>query len=140
MIVNAHFNELTPLRLLAWPLRVVAGNFVSGCMPELHHMNVFVIASQPQSCINLANLHTLTLNILQFEGLHNQERLEVHDASNLTVCFLYLKHASSETSNLTLLMNNANVQFRTEGIDAVATPLTNVDWDKFDLRIFHELP
>ena len=136
-ILNAQLNALTHLKLSPGPVRMPADSTLSCFMPSLRHMNVFVNAPHAQSLIDLASLHTLTLNVLCFPepGLHYRDPLEISASCHL--CFLCLRCPADK--GMTLLVNKACVQYRTEGIHVVATPLTNLHGEQSDLLMFHEL-
>ena len=95
-------------------------------MPKLQNVNVIVTPSQAQYFLNLASLRTLTLNIIGFSK-HDPFLLELCASSQLRI----LKIVSIYTTkNMTLLVNNTNVQYSTVGIHTVATTLaSNVDLD-----------
>lgn len=138
-IVNGQLNALTNLKLSLWPVRMPADNNLSRYMPKLRHMNVFVNAPHAQSLIDLASLHTLTLNVLWFPepGLNYRATLEVNSSSHLS--FLFLTTECPAKKGMTLLVNKANIRCCTQGVHAVATTVTSSgDESVWDWRSFHD--
>ena len=128
--VDAHFSALTSLRLSPWPISMPVGNALSDCMPKLQILNVVLTPPLAQSVVDLATLHTLTLNIVCFHLVH--EHCHVHVGA---LCHLrFLKVLSSTVNKITLHVSNANVQYHTEGIHAVTNPFAlplDLDDDRF---------
>ena len=130
-VVDVHFSALTSLKLSPWQIRIPAEKTLSDYMPKLQKLNVCVNPRQAQSVMDLATLHTLTLNIICFHILDEFQQVEVRASSQLR----FLKVLSSTTNNLTFCVKNTNVQYFTEGIHYVATPLgENADLDNDDLH------
>ena len=115
--VDAHLSTVTSLILSPWAIDMPAGKILSDYMPSLQHLDVYATPAQAQTLLHLASLHTLTLNIMFFGSMHELHWLEVCASSHLRFLKLYCPPHNS----MTLLVSNANVQYFTTGVSAVAT-------------------
>ena len=127
--VDAHLSTVTSLVLSPWAIDMPAGKTLSDDMPSLQHLDVYATPGQAQVLLDLASLHTLTLNIISFGAMHEHHWLKVCASSHLH----FLKLFCSSPNSITLLMNNANVEYYTSGVHSVATTyLVRVAPDFFD--------
>lgn len=116
-VLDTKFDFLTSLSLSPWLLQCSPGRTVSHLLPKLDNLNVCVQSTQAQSMLDLSTLQTLALSILCFNIQDQYERLKVQNPSQLR----FLKLASSTTNHISMVVNNAHVQYHTDGISCVTT-------------------